>query len=613
MYESFSCQGVLMYKRMLLLVPAIIAVITWSYSSETTHPEKVPNEELKHISVMVTPVTDAHLSTLDKLEAYQVSEIPALRTNRSYAYELPPEKVKYLRENSVPYEELPTRQDIWNDEDYFSYQEVYDALVFTELLYPDIAVMESIGVSMRDSVTVWALKISDNPGVQEDEPDALVDAVTHAREPVNVNVCMALIDSLTQGYGTNPDITHAVNETEIWIVPIKNTEGYLYVETGVENPWWRKNKRDNNNNGIFEGTVWEPCNEEYPSMPDGVDLNRNYAEGWGTNGDPDSCSIVYWGPAAFSENESQMERRLVEREHFAVATCLHSYSEYVGYCGADSAGKLLCQDMADNIGTVNGFGTYDCELFYAGGQSYNWMFWDHGTQGYLIETGRGFFPSGEETITNIVENNVNGILTMIYRVHGSSIRGNVYDSQTQEPLVAAVYVSGEPVINYPRSSEEVYGRFTRLLVPGTYSLLVVKDGYESLAVENVVVAEGVPTIVEVPLVNTASGIEDNDPADVPPAVRTFAVSQNYPNPFNPSTSFQFSVPEGDGPLNVQVSIYDIRGRLVRKLIDEKKDGGVYKVHWNGKAMKGETVPSGVYFYQVQAGEYRSTRKMILSK
>jgi hypothetical protein len=269
--------------------------------------------------------------------------------------------------------------------------------------------------------------------------------------------------------------------------------------------------------------------------------------------------------------------------------------------------------MANDIGTLNGFGTYDCELFYAGGQSYNWMFWDHGVQGYLIETGTEFFPSGEETINNIVENNVNGLLTMIYRVHGSSIRGNVYDSQTQEPLVADVYVSDEPTINYPRSSEEVFGRFTRLVIPGTYSLLVVKDGYETLTIENVVVEEGVPTIVEVPLVNTASGIGGNNPADVPPAVRSFNVSQNYPNPFNPSTSFQFSVPDGDGPIDVQVSIYDVRGRLIRKLLDEKKDGGVYKVHWDGKAAKGETVSSGVYFYQVQAGEYRSTRKMILTK
>jgi len=601
-----------MYKRFLLLVPAVIAVITWAYSSDTAHPEKVPNEELVPVTVRVSPGTEGQISFLDGLGAYQVSEIPASRTDRSYVYELLPEKVDYLKENSVPFEILPVRQNNWNDEDYFSYQEVYDALVLTELLYPDIAVMESLGVSSRDSVTIWGLKISDNPDVQEDEPDAMVDGVIHAREPVTVNICLALIDSLTQGYGRDPDITSLVNETEIWIVPIQNVEGYLYVETGITNPWWRKNKRDNNNNGIFEGVVWETCNGEYPSMPDGVDLNRNFPEGWANAGDPDSCSIVYRGPSALSENETQMERRFVEREHMVATTCLHSYSEYVGYCGRDSAGVLLCHDMANAIGSLGG-GTYDCETFYGLGQSYNWMYWDHGVQGYLIETATEFFPSGSDTINNIVENNVNGLLTMLYRVHGSSIRGNVYDSQTLEPLVADVYVSGEEPINFPRSSEEVYGRFTRLVIPGTYSLMVLKEGYETLDITDVVVEEGIPTIVEVPLVNTASGIEGGDQADAPPAVRSFSVSQNYPNPFNPSTNFQFSVPESNGPVHVQVSIYDVRGRLVRKLLDEEKESGIYKIHWDGKATKGITVPSGVYFYQVQAGEHSGTRKMILTK
>jgi hypothetical protein len=89
--------------------------------------------------------------------------------------------------------------------------------------------------------------------------------------------------------------------------------------------------------------------------------------------------------------------------------------------------------------------------------------------------------------------------------------------------------------------------------------------------------------------------------------KAYALIQNYPNPFNPSTSIAFDiVKEG----RVTISIFDVSGRLVRTLLDEPKDPGRHVVTWNGRDHSGSVVPSGVYFYQIDAGDYTATKKMI---
>ena len=62
---------------------------------------------------------------------------------------------------------------------------------------------------------------------------------------------------------------------------------------------------------------------------------------------------------------------------------------------------------------------------------------------------------------------------------------------------------------------------------------------------------------------------------------------------------------------VRITVYDLRGRLVRRLVDGDKDPGYYRVHWNGRDDHGARVASGVYLYAIDAGDYRATRKMAL--
>ena len=85
----------------------------------------------------------------------------------------------------------------------------------------------------------------------------------------------------------------------------------------------------------------------------------------------------------------------------------------------------------------------------------------------------------------------------------------------------------------------------------------------------------------------------------------FALSQNYPNPFNPSTKIKYSVPQTS---RVQIKVYDVLGNEVATLVNEEKPAGVYEANWNAANLS-----SGVYFYQIKAGNYVETKKMILMK
>jgi len=86
--------------------------------------------------------------------------------------------------------------------------------------------------------------------------------------------------------------------------------------------------------------------------------------------------------------------------------------------------------------------------------------------------------------------------------------------------------------------------------------------------------------------------------------------QNTPNPFNPATVIRYDLARAS---DVTLRIYDLRGALVRNLEEVSRPAGRYEVGWNGENERGELVASGVYFYELRAGAFRQTKKMVLLK
>jgi hypothetical protein len=92
--------------------------------------------------------------------------------------------------------------------------------------------------------------------------------------------------------------------------------------------------------------------------------------------------------------------------------------------------------------------------------------------------------------------------------------------------------------------------------------------------------------------------------------KDFSLSQNLPNPFNPQTEISYDIPNA---CHVSLSIYNLLGQRTRTLVDEYQTTGHKTVHWDGKDDQGIQVASGIYFYQIQAGDFTDAKKMILMK
>jgi len=90
----------------------------------------------------------------------------------------------------------------------------------------------------------------------------------------------------------------------------------------------------------------------------------------------------------------------------------------------------------------------------------------------------------------------------------------------------------------------------------------------------------------------------------------YAFHQNYPNPFNPVTTLRYDIPENS---HVNITIYDMLGRQVKTLINQTQDTGYRSVIWDATNDYGKLVSAGIYLYQIQAGEYMQTKKMVLLK
>jgi hypothetical protein len=117
--------------------------------------------------------------------------------------------------------------------------------------------------------------------------------------------------------------------------------------------------------------------------------------------------------------------------------------------------------------------------------------------------------------------------------------------------------------------------------------------------------------------NVVLRLRDNfgKPVDITSMIpRDWMLYQNYPNPFNPSTTIEYDVPEVAGKIpRVAIQIFNIVGQKVKTIDAGIKETGRYPVIWYGTNENNVRVASGVYFYRLLAGDYVSTKKMVLLK
>ena len=113
--------------------------------------------------------------------------------------------------------------------------------------------------------------------------------------------------------------------------------------------------------------------------------------------------------------------------------------------------------------------------------------------------------------------------------------------------------------------------------------------------------------VIIPLSLTVNGMSSENEALLP---QEFALHQNYPNPFNPVTRIRYDLPENS---MVNITVYDMLGREVNTLVNQVQDAGFKSIIWDATNDYGKAISAGIYLYQIQAGDYIHTQKMVLLK
>ncbi len=147
------------------------------------------------------------------------------------------------------------------------------------------------------------------------------------------------------------------------------------------------------------------------------------------------------------------------------------------------------------------------------------------------------------------------------------------------------------------------GVFSLHLPTGTYSVSASATDYNPQTLENVIVNADLTTTISFSLISVSA----SDP--VQPLNSTLLLGLS-PNPADSETQIRYRLQKAG---KVKLSIYDIRGRLVRALVDAEAPAGISSALWDGKNDRGKAVSAGVYLIQMNAADYRGTRKLIMTK
>ena len=287
---------------------------------------------------------------------------------------------------------------------YYTFQEIEENIDELISLYPNIISEKiSIGLSLEGR-NIWALKVSDNPNMNEGEPQALYTGLHHSREPMSYMNLFYFMHWLGENYNSDLLAQHLVNNRELWFIPAINPDGLVYNQTiapdggGMQ----RKNTRDS-------------CS----STPIGVDLNRNYGYLWGYDNEgssPDGCSETYRGTSPFSEPETQAVRDFVNQHNFKINFNYHSYSDLLIYpFGYEYENNAPQEDIdifieyGEDMVQYNGYtlGTGPDLLYPVNGDACDWMYGEADIFSYTPEIGGnsdGFWPPTQRILPLAQEN-----------------------------------------------------------------------------------------------------------------------------------------------------------------------------------------------------------------
>ncbi len=275
-------------------------------------------------------------------------------------------------------------------EGYHTYDEMVTEIHDIAAAHPDIVALSVIGQSYEGR-DLWAVKISDNVNTDENEPEVVFTALTHAREHLTVEQALALIHWLVDGYGQpgNERTDAIVNSTVIWVLPELNPDGGEFDIKGGHFHGWRKNRQPTPG-----------------STSIGTDINRNYGYHWGCCGgsSADPASYLYRGPAAWSTPEARAERSFFAsrviggQQQIRMVLNLHSHAERIiypyGYTTTPVPPDMVRRDhrimaaIAGGMADRNGYRPSQASHWYImSGTANDWIYHRYRIPSFTMELG----------------------------------------------------------------------------------------------------------------------------------------------------------------------------------------------------------------------------------
>ena len=290
------------------------------------------------------------------------------------------------------------------DSGYLDYDEMATAIHQIAAAKPSIARLFSIGRTYEGR-ELWAAKVSDNVGVDEDEPEVLFDGGMHGREHMSTEMAVALFRNLVQGYGSSARITRMVDQNEITIIFNLNPDGSEYDHASGVYQLWRKNRQPT------PGTT-----------AIGTDVNRNFGYRWGTNPLNASPEVeTYRGPAAWSTPEAAAFKRYVDgrvlggEQQIRVHVTFHQYGRVIlypyGYTTEPVPADMHPEDhdllvaMAGAMGERSRYGVAQSSSGNVNvGNQMDWLYATYRIATFTFEMGDEFYMPDEEIPTETARN-----------------------------------------------------------------------------------------------------------------------------------------------------------------------------------------------------------------
>jgi len=343
------------------------------------------------------------------------------------------------------------------DARYHTYTEIKDTFRLMAQNNPSFCRFETLGLASNDSL-LFALRITRNPDIAEDEPELMFEGAMHGDEKCGTEAVFEMAVYLISNYGIDPLVTQLINTREIWIECPSNPYGHI------------NDVRENAN---------------------GIDCNRDFGYMWDA-----------WGgsPDAFSQPESRMPAQLALRKNF------NHWTEYHGgtYCISTSwsyspfgtRDSMEIQYLAQQWHNITGYdyGPGYRVMYEIHGASKDYNYGAFGGYGQTVEDCIYKTPPAE-SLPQICLRERNAMVQEL-RLVNHGVRGIVSDSATGAPLRARV----KPLpINYPSFCDSL-GDYHRYLRPGTWSLKFEANGYQTRTISNIVVTDDTVTHLNVALV-----------------------------------------------------------------------------------------------------------------